>query len=302
MDYQSIFLEETLTVKNLYTIHYFEYMNDFAFKGEAHDFWEFVYVDKGAVHITAGDELHRIDKGEVIFHEPNEFHQVTADGQNAPNLIVISFACCSPHMDFFRHKILKLDDMERNLLAYIITEAKESFAERLDDPGQKKMILQSEIPFAALQMIKLYMEQFLLHIIRRYRNPLTVNQKQKSKISMTTKQRSDEAIFTRITGYLEAHVDEHLSIEQICHTNLIGRSQLQKLFQEQSGLGVIEYFSKMKIESAKHLMRTNHMNFTQISEKLGYSSIHYFSRQFKKITGMTPTEYVSSIKALSEIK
>ncbi|HJB28450.1 MAG TPA: AraC family transcriptional regulator, partial [Candidatus Blautia faecavium] len=42
------------------------------------------------------------------------------------------------------------------------------------------------------------------------------------------------------------------------------------------------------------------MNFTQISEYLGYSSIHYFSRQFKKISGMTPSEYSSSIKALSE--
>ena len=42
------------------------------------------------------------------------------------------------------------------------------------------------------------------------------------------------------------------------------------------------------------------MNFTQISETLGYSSIHYFSRQFKKLTNMTPSEYASSIKALSE--
>ena len=42
------------------------------------------------------------------------------------------------------------------------------------------------------------------------------------------------------------------------------------------------------------------MNFTQISEKLGYTSIHYFSRQFKKVTGMTPSEYASSIKAMAD--
>lgn len=56
----------------------------------------------------------------------------------------------------------------------------------------------------------------------------------------------------------------------------------------------------MKIEFAKQLIREDQMNFTQISDFLGYSSIHYFSRQFKKITGMTPSEYSSSIKALSE--
>ena len=65
-------------------------------------------------------------------------------------------------------------------------------------------------------------------------------------------------------------------------------------------MGVIEYFSLMKINIAKELIRTNRMNFTQISEHLGYTSIHYFSRQFKKITGMTPSEYVTSIKAMAD--
>ena len=51
---------------------------------------------------------------------------------------------------------------------------------------------------------------------------------------------------------------------------------------QKTGLGIIEYFSNMKIESAKEMIRTGHMNFTQISEQLGYASIHYFSRQFKK--------------------
>ena len=91
-----------------------------------------------------------------------------------------------------------------------------------------------------------------------------------------------------------------MTIEQICKDNIIGRSQLQKLFKERCGLGIIEYFSHMKINAAKEMIRTNRMNFTQISEHLGYTSIHYFSRQFKKTTGMTPTEYASSIKAMAE--
>ncbi len=48
------------------------------------------------------------------------------------------------------------------------------------------------------------------------------------------------------------------------------------------------------------MIRDEQMNFTQISESLGYSSIHYFSRQFKNITGMTPSEYASSIRAIAE--
>ena len=63
---------------------------------------------------------------------------------------------------------------------------------------------------------------------------------------------------------------------------------------------MIEYYSALKISEAKSMIRSGQMNFTQISEYLGYSSIHYFSRQFKRSTGMTPSEYVSSIRALAD--
>ena len=106
--------------------------------------------------------------------------------------------------------------------------------------------------------------------------------------------------YAKILFYLEEHIRTCVSIEEICRDNLISRSQLQKIFRKQHQCGVIEFFSHMKITLAKQLIRENEMNFTQISDFLGYSSIHYFSRQFKKITGMTPTEYVSSIKAKSE--
>ena len=89
-------------------------------------------------------------------------------------------------------------------------------------------------------------------------------------------------------------------MEQICHDNLVGLSQLQNLFRSKCGCGIIEYFSQMKICRAKELIREKNMNFTQIADYLGYTSIHYFSRQFKKIAGMTPSEYALSIKAFSE--
>lgn len=300
MAYKSITLTEDLVIGRLYTIHYFEYMNTFSFAGESHDFWEFLYVDKGAVEITSGNRKHRLEKGEIIFHKPNEFHDVTADGRIAPNLIVISFECLSPHMDFFRDKILRLGETEQKLLASIISEAKKSFAGRLDDPYQEEIFLNEQLPFGSLQLIKIYMEHFLIHLLRRYHEKGGLTEKFSLQAAKTTKQKSNQEIFALVTRYLEKHLNQHLTLEQICRDNMISRSHLQKIFQQQSGLGIIEYFSGMKIDAAKQLMRTDQMNFTQIAEKLGYSSIHYFSRQFKKITGMTPSEYVSSVKALSE--
>ena len=93
MEYIGIDLEPLIQIQKIYTIHYFEYMRDFIYSGESHDFWEFIYVDKGTVHISMDYTSHTLSGGDIAFHQPNEFHTIEATGENAPNLIVMSFAC-----------------------------------------------------------------------------------------------------------------------------------------------------------------------------------------------------------------
>lgn len=294
MSYKSVNLENTLSIENVFTIHYFEYMSDFSFAGESHDFWEFVFVDKGEIDIYM-DNIHtRLKKREIAFHKPNEFHRLQATGSSAPNLVVISFSCNSPAMDFFKEKILTVDDLGKALLGDIIKEAKQLFDCRLDDPYLTEMTKKEDKPIGAEQLIRIELEHFLLHLLRCSQNTNS------PAFPKTTGSKGSSEIFNRVLDYMESHLECRLTIDQLCKENMVGRSQLQKIFQQKTGLGVIEYFSHMKIDAAKQMMRTDFMNFTQISESLGYSSIHYFSRQFKKITGMTPSEYVSSVKALAE--
>lgn len=300
MKYEGITLKNSIAIDQLFSVHYFEYMSDFSFEGEAHDFWEFVCVDKGIVDITSDNHCTTLKKDEIIFHKPNEFHNVTANGNVAPNLVIVSFSTESPEMHFFEDKVLKLNDLEKNLLANIIMEARGCFQDRLDLTYQYSITLKENETYGSQQLLRLYVEQFLIHLKRRYMNvvPSTIlNIKSSPKM---TKSKNDSEIYQRIIDYMDAHLNDHLTIDQICRENLVGRSQLQKIFKDHCGMGIIEYFSYMKVKTAKELIRTGHRNFTQIADIMGYSSIHYFSRQFKKVTGMTPSEYASSIKAISE--
>ncbi len=302
MSYNGVNLKSSISIGKIYSIHYFEYMNDFSFEGEAHNFWEFICVDKGEVGVTAGRNFSVLKKRDILFHQPNEFHNVKATGTIAPNLVVISFDCHDTAMSFFRKGIFKIDDLEQNLLANIINEAKQCFDCRLDDPYLQNMPQKESLLFGSEQMILNYLEQFLIHIIRRYSAPVIPSLNIIPFSGLTSNCKNGAELFSRITDYLEKNINNHLTIEQICHDNLIGRSQLQKVLKEHCGLGIIEYFSHMKINAAKEMIRTQSMNFTQVSETLGYTSIHYFSRRFKKETGMTPSEYASSIKAMAEAK
>ncbi len=298
MTYKSTQLRTTLTVRSIISIHYFDYMSDFSFPGESHDFWEFLCVDKGEIDIMAGTQRHTLKRGSIIFHQPNEFHNVITNGHSAPSLVVIAFECHSPCMDAFCSQILTVQETENALLAQIIIEARNAFSGRLDNPYQEELVRNTSSPgFGAEQLIRNYLEELLIHLYRRYfANPLPVSTQKRGVARLG---RPNET-YNRIIRYMEEHINEQLTIERICKNTLISRSRLQKLFQELHGCGVIEFFTLMKIDTAKELIRSNQLNFTQISDRLGYTSVHYFSRQFKKITHMTPSEYASSIRLLSE--
>ena len=104
--YRPTRLRRELEITEVVSVHYFEYSSRYVFEGERHPFWEFLYVDKGEVLVTAGKETRRLRRGDLIFHQPDEFHTVAADGVCAPNLAVISFVCASPSMSFFENKVL----------------------------------------------------------------------------------------------------------------------------------------------------------------------------------------------------
>ena len=274
MSYKSVPLQDVLTIQEIYSIHYFEYMCDFSFPGESHNFWEFLCVDKGEVNVYADEKFHNLKKGDIIFHKPNEFHDVNSNGLIAPNLVVMSFACTSPAISFFNGKVLQVNDAERLLLAQIIQEARHAFAGRMDDPYQEELVRNENPQFAGEQLIRLYLEQLLIQLIRR--NMVRALPSVSTAHVKSMKQKADDALFAQIEEYMESHICETLTIEQLCRSNSIGRSQLQKLFRSRSGYGTIEYFSRMKIDLAKQMIREDQYNFTQIADAIGFSSVHYF--------------------------
>ena len=73
-----------MAVDAIVTVHYFEYAKNYVFEGEKHDFWELLYVDKGEVEVMADSTGYRLRQGDMIFHKPDEFHNVFANGVVAP--------------------------------------------------------------------------------------------------------------------------------------------------------------------------------------------------------------------------
>ena len=290
--YQPTALRRDIAVPAVVTVHYFEYARDYVFEGEKHDFWELLYVDKGEVEVMADDTGYCLKQGEMIFHKPGEFHNVFANGLVAPNLVVVAFVCASPAMAYFEGKVVKAEEVERELLARIVHEARDAFSNPLDDPGSLKMERASSSAFGSEQMIGLLLEQMLIRMVRRgAQRDVAV------KTSSSVKRRSDHDLVQRIIAYMQDNACGTLTFSQVCRFSAQSATNLKTIFKSVTGMGVMEYYRGLKIDAAKTLLREGGGNITQIADKLGYTSVNYFSRYFKQATGMTPSEYTKSIQA-----
>lgn len=300
MGYTGIINQKDISIEKIFSVHYFEYTSNFSFTGETHDFWEFIYVDKGNVDIDAGTNRIHLHTNEIFFHEPNEFHAVHTDGKTAPNLVVVSFSCHNEILHLLKHKKISIGQQEQYILGKIIAEARQCFDCRLDDPYLKTILLSESALIGTRQLLFFYLEQFLIVMLRKHASsPIQITQTNSSSFK-STKQVCDSQLFNDIVKYIQENMHTNVNISSICKVFSISHSRLQKLFKRCCNLGIIEYASFLKIEHAKEIIRSKNINFTQVAEELGYSSIHYFSRQFKKISGMTPSEYASSVKLISE--
>ncbi|MCY1152353.1 MAG: AraC family transcriptional regulator [Sphaerochaetaceae bacterium] len=286
-------LNRTIKIENIVTVHYFEYPSTFLFKGESHDFWEFLYVDKGEVGVTSGEKVYQLKQGQIIFHTPNQFHDVFCNGKISPNLLVVSFDCNSEYMSYFEDKVMNINNHLSLYLHTILKEAKLTYENDLADPYFTELKLNPTAPKFSQDLIAISLEGFLIELIR-----LQLNESNNTSISIHEKENNRRV--QKVINYLESNITTNITLENICTHCSMSRSLVQKLFKDDTGWSVMEYFYRLKIEEAKRLIRNGTNNFTQIADHLGYSTIHYFSRQFKKIVGMSPSEYSKSILNLAQ--
>jgi len=288
MNYFPAGLKDEIKIKDIVTVHYFEYTKNYKFPGESHNFWEVVYVDRGQVIEKVEDEEVVLKSGDILFHKPNEWHSQCADGENVANVAIISFISTSGCMNYFKDRKTTAGSKQRELLSKMIEEGRKLFGEQLGDPYITKFNKNPEHPFGCEQLIRLYLAEFLISIIRNEMRGV------ESKLTQNT----SNALLNSILEFMDENISRKMTLDELeVHTHT-SRTAIENAFNNAFNCGAIKYFIKMKIDYAKIYIREGNYNVTQIAEMLGYESVHYFSRQFKQVTGMSPKEYSKSIKAI----
>ena len=291
VQYNKYELKTVVTISALINISYYKLPKNFLFSGESHDFWEFIYADQGELVITAGERRYLLKAGELAFHQPGEFHKFQETGHGGSNVIVVSFVCDSPCMETFRHKILFLNQNEKQCLHNVVKESELSYESFEKAPPNINMKKKTNAPYGSDQLLKTSLEQLII-CIHRHDDSIGIRE----RCIRSNELQNHAAAVKQISTLLETKYDQKLTLDQLAETAGISISQLKRIFKEQTGYSVITYLTRIRIGEAKRLIQESNYTFTQIAEKTGFDNIYYFSRRFKEITGITPSEYALSLK------
>ena len=289
--YQKNELKSQINVGAIYTVHYFKYGKNFRVKGERHDFWEMVFIDSGKANILAENVELQLAQGEAFFHKPGEMHTISTN-EDFANSAIISFECKSRALKPIAGKIVKLDEFEKTLLNKIIFEAKANYSDKLNDIYLTKMNKADNPPFGGEQVIKNSIELLLISLLRKQESSSIPNYN--LNISSGT-----DKIVNDIINILNDKLDlaSSINLNELSFKLGFSKSYIKTQFKKNTGISIIQYFINLKIERAKKMLSQQKYSVSEIADALGFSSIYYFSRQFKLHTDMSPSEYVNSIQA-----
>ena len=282
-------INSLLLVNKIVVIHYIEVEEYFHHAEENHDFWEIVCAVKGGVNCRADGKEFNLSQGEMIFHKPNEKHSLTVNSGENSGVFVLSFECLSYAMRFFSNRKVKLNDRQIRYVKDIIEVAKRTYDITFYNLDTDIMQLLPQPTLGGEQLIKNQLEMLLIDLMR------TMTETQDGNDVFLQDTQIDNKIAEDIIKILKDNLFTRLSIDDISKKISYSKAYVFKQFKKATGKSVMDYYTDLKIKTAKKLLSEDELSVKEIAEKLAFDTPNYFSKTFKKFTEMTPSQYKKSV-------
>ena len=263
-------ISSSLDISEIYTKFYQEKGTNYNFSGEKHSYWELTYVDKGELLTTIDGVSYHLKQGDLIFYAPMQFHTQSTFEKISSSYLTINFKMNFNHADLLCNKIFSIQRDSYFIVTRLIEELSNNnlYSDDLSLCYLKELII---------QMLRLDNSHF------------------HSKPTTHMQQTYENELLNDILLYIDNNIYEKISVSTLCEHFCISTSMLHSLFRKNMNNTAKNYINELKLSKSKELIRNSTHTLSEISEMLGFSSIHYFSKKFKSYFNISPTEYSKSI-------
>ena len=264
--------ESSIKVKEILGDYYVVRGPNYLFPGETHAFWEITYVDTGELFSKVDGVEYRIKAHQLLFYAPNQSHtQNTTDSTCSYLTVIFDMEISKEDKELLKNRVFDINQKVAELL---------STFNRLKKDDKAYM---SDLSTSLIQLIVM----LILSSAQERSDSNHVNTMMQAKYQ--------DELLGEIALYIQENIYTPITVKDICYRFALSRSSLQALFRNNLGTTPKKYISDLKFFKSKQLIKESSYSISEIARICGFSSIHYFSRDFKKRYGITPTEYARSL-------
>ena len=250
------------------------------YNGHFHNFCQTVFVYNGILKYSVSNKIVTLKKGDFLIIPPGEFHspvpnQNPADFNSIEMKFYITNGINSLLLNEKHSEIINVRSININQFLNSIRSILKEW--RAKNSGfQKAIYCQIDYLFLLLQREKTEL-------------PSNIDNESENNVSLSENRKIK--IYTKVKDYIDQNYMKDISFGDLANSMYISLSYMSELFKSKNGLSPVEYLNTIRLDKSKELIKTSELNFSQISEKVGYHSVYYFSRIFKKINSVTPSRY-----------
>ena len=285
------YLPDIRTTVELFAMHVREVNRAWNYPPHNHLHYEINYVVSGTQLTTVSGQTFVQRAGDLVFIRPDSIHYSSvgpADAESG-NTVGMTYFCLHFMVDdkFFLPLLDRMDNA--------LHRADSPFATSLRPSIERLITLAQTVDENNISLShRLLVQSAVLQLMSQIEEHLpTLDNKSSSKHSVKLAQRIEEMIFSSLNAvrFSGSALDHRTQINQIAKELGIHPSYCNRIFRSAYGLSPRQYMSELMLNHAKTMLEKLELPIEQIAGLLGYSDTAQFSRQFKRWTGKSPSDY-----------
>jgi AraC-like DNA-binding protein len=274
-------MEETMNFMNLFFhIHYCNYrkFDDYGRYSKqitrTIPHHELIFITEGKGSITIEKKRHQVN-GDMLFYIcPNVLYSIEIEAEAPGCFLSVHFSYARV---IFNNNQWDISSQVEMLPLHPAQELKDCY--QIYD-GFKKLVDSWNAKLPGYEFITRTMLQQLFITI--YQNTRKENRNYGASLKVES-----------VIHYMHQNINHQVSLIELSKLAQLAPTYLSRAFKETTGYSVIKYFNKIKIDKAKELIIEGNKKIKEIAGILGFTDEFYFSRIFKKIEGISPSEFYS---------
>jgi AraC-like DNA-binding protein len=256
-----------------------------------HNNYEISFITEGSGKRIVGDSIEEFQPGDLAFIGPNLPHVWIADkGSRTPSNRTLEMVFLQFTSIVLSSQILSLPEF--------------SFVKRALDLSERgiQIVGQTLNEVSEIMLQLPYLKSFdrmlnffkMMDIIGKSKTNVPLASKNYLKLRFTT---GNKRIAT-IHEYLMNNYQEEVNLKKLATLVNMAEGSLCRFFKMHMGITLFEYLNQIKTEFACKLLMDNDLSIMVVCFDSGFNNISHFNKQFKKITGVPPSEYRKQFKGL----